>query len=136
MNLLIPLIAAVVVAATRKPKTPKPFPVVTEGSAFLEQGKTYRIELEVGGPALTSAADHPSIVAQGVDAGLRMAGAYNVYISPTTPLQISYSLVAQGSTPVVLNVPTTQLVTGIPADYTFRSVQQIPDRAPYKSQTS
>jgi hypothetical protein len=58
-----------------------------------------------------------------------MAGAYDVYISPTVPLQVSYSLVAQGDLPIVLNVPTTQSIGGIPADYTFRSVQQIPPKA-------
>lgn len=98
---------------------------VTQGTATLKAGRAYRIELEVGGPALLQAADHPSKVAQGVDNGLRMNGAYDVLVQPTIPLLVSYSIVPPGDVPVVLNVPAGQTIAGIPADYTFRSVQQI-----------
>jgi hypothetical protein len=98
---------------------------ITQGTAMLKAGRAYRIELEVGGPALLQAADHPSKVAQGVDNGLRMNGAYDVLVQPTIPLLVSYSLVPAGDVPIVLNVPASQMIAGIPADYTFRSVEQI-----------
>lgn len=98
---------------------------VTTGTAMLKQGKAYRIELEVGGPALQSAGRHPSDVAIAIDNGLRMAGAYDVIVQPSMPLWVTYSLVAQGTTPVVLNVAAQQAIGGIQADYTFRSVQEI-----------
>jgi hypothetical protein len=95
---------------------------VTEGTAFLFAGKTYRIELEVNGPALLA---NPLGVAQGIDNGLRMAGAYDVLVQPSIPLMASYSLVPAGDLPVVLNVAAQQTIGGIAAEYTFRSVQQI-----------
>ena len=97
----------------------------TQGTAMLKAGRAYRIELEVSGPALLQAADHPSKVAQGVDNGLRMNGAYDVLVQPTIPLLVSYSIVPGGDTPVVLNVPAEQVIAGIPANYTFRAVQPI-----------
>jgi hypothetical protein len=113
-------------------QSPKESPKVTTGTALLEQGKAYRIELEVGGPALQAAGRHPSDVAIAMDNGLRMAGAYDVTVTPSMPLWVTYSLVAQGTTPVVLNIAAQQKIGGIDADYTFRSVQEIKPVKPAK----
>lgn len=95
---------------------------VTTGTAMLKGGRAYRIELEVSGQALNS---KPTEVAQGVDNGLRMNGAYDVLVQPTIPLLVSYSIVPAGDVPIVLNVPAQQTIGGMAADYTFRSVEQI-----------
>lgn len=97
---------------------------ITSGTAQLKAGKAYRFELEVDGPAVRNA-PNPADVARGLDNGLRMAGAYDVMVSPTFPLRASYSLVMPGDLPVVLNVPATQAIGGLQGQYTFRSVQQI-----------
>ena len=122
MQWLFAVLAALVFSGAGRNKDGKR---ITQGTAQLKAGRSYRIELEVSGAAQTQAADHPSKVAQGVDNGLRMAGAYDVLIQPTIPLQVSYSIVPAGDLPIVLNVPATQNIGGIPADYTFRSVQQL-----------
>lgn len=97
----------------------------TTGTAPMKAGLAYRIELEVTGAALQA---NPVGVAQGIDNGLRMAGAYDVLIQPTFPLLVSYSFVPAGDLPVVLNVPVQQTIGGVPGLYTFKSIQQI-DRA-------
>jgi X-X-X-Leu-X-X-Gly heptad repeat protein len=97
---------------------------ITTGTAQLKAGKAYRIELEVDGPAVRQA-PNPADVARGLDNGLRMAGAYDVMVSPTFPLKASYSLLMPGDLPIVLNVGAQQTIGGLQGTYTFRSVQQI-----------
>jgi hypothetical protein len=99
---------------------------ITSGTVQLKGGRTYRIELEVSGPAL-SGTNAPQ-VAQAIGNGLSQNGGYDVYVSPTVPVQASYSIDLVYETPMVLNVPMTQQLAGMPADYTFRAVQQIAKR--------
>lgn len=98
---------------------------VTQGTAQLRAGKTYRFELDLDGAALRA---NPTDVARGLDNGLRMAGAYDVMLQPSLPLRASYSMLIAGDLPVVLNVPVTQQIGGVAGEYTFRSVQEIAAR--------
>lgn len=97
---------------------------VTTGQALLKGGRSYRIELEVSGRAVNEA-PNPTHVADAVRNGLGMNGGRDVYVSPSNPIQASYTLDVQYDTPVVLNVAAQQVIGGLPADYVFRSVQQL-----------
>jgi hypothetical protein len=100
---------------------------VTQGTAQLRAGRTYRFELSLDGDAVRKS-PNPSDVARGLDNGLRMAGAYDVMVQPTIPILASYSMLIAGDLPIVLNVPATQAIGGIPGQYTFTSVQEIAGR--------
>src|SRR5436190_13185807 len=95
---------------------------VTKGTAQLRAGRTYRFEIELDGISLRT---NPTQTAQGLDNGLRMAGAYDVLVQPSIPLHASYSVRIAGDLPIVLNVPATQAIGGAAGEYTFRSVQEI-----------
>jgi hypothetical protein len=97
---------------------------VTHGTALLRANRTYRIEISVDGDAVRKS-PNPSDVARGLDNGLRMGGAYDVMVQPTIPILASYSMHIAGDLPIVLNVPATQSIGGLPGEYTFRSVQEI-----------
>lgn len=98
---------------------------VTNGTAQLKAGKTYRFEIAVDGTQVRAT---PTQAAQGLDNGLRMAGAYDVMVQPTLPLLASYSMFIAGDLPVVLNVPVSQNIGGLAGEYTFLSVQEIEGR--------
>lgn len=117
-------VAAIALAGRKSGGAKKP---QTTGTATLKGGKSYRIELSVSGRAVNEAAN-PAHVAEGVRNGLMMNGAYDVYASPSNPILVSYSLDVPYDTPVVLGVAATQQIGGLPAEYVFRSVQQIAKR--------
>lgn len=98
---------------------------VTKGTAQLKAGKTYRFEIAVDGTQVRAT---PTQAAQGLDNGLRMAGAYDVMVQPTLPLLASYSMFIAGDLPVVLDVPVSQNIGGLAGEYTFLSVQEIEGR--------
>ena len=106
-------------------------PKVTTGTAMLIEGKAYRVEIEVSGPAVNA---NPQLIAYNIQASLLGAGAYNVLVQPRIPLLVTYSIVAAGTTPVVLNVAAQQAIGAVSADYTFRSVQEIALPKPKKQQ--
>lgn len=96
----------------------------TTGTAQLKTGKAYRFEMTVDGDAVRKA-PNPADVARGLDNGLRMAGAYDVLVSPSMPLLVSYSMLMPGDLTVVLNVPATQSIGGLQGVYTFTAIQEI-----------
>jgi hypothetical protein len=99
----------------------------TTGTALLKGGRKYRVELEVGGRAVNEAPNLSQVV-DGVRNGLVMNGATDVFVaplSPSQPIHASYTLAVQYDTPVVLGVAAQQMIGGLPADYVFRSVQQL-----------
>lgn len=100
---------------------------ITTGAAQLRAGRAYRFEIALDGDAVRKAAN-PTQVAQGLDNGLRMSGAYDVLVQPTIPILASYSLQMPGDLPIVLNVPATQAIGGLSGQYTFLSVQEIAPR--------
>lgn len=119
MQYLLAALAALIFAGVGKNKGSKK---VTSGTAQLKANRAYRIELQYNSPLLQT---QPQQVAQGLDNGLRMAGAYDVLVQPTIPLLISYSIIVPGDLPIVLNVPAEQTIAGYAGQYTFLSVQEI-----------
>ncbi|MET0410230.1 MAG: hypothetical protein ABW217_02990 [Polyangiaceae bacterium] len=111
----------VIAAATKKKTNP---PAVSSGTAQLRKGKTYRIQLSVRGGLADDPNRRPD-AALAMQNGLGMAGAYDIYVAPTFPMLVEYSLVAEGDTPVVLNVPVQQVIGGLAGEYTFTRIQEI-----------
>lgn len=124
MGWILAIGAAYIFSQQGKVKS-RPKPKIESGTAQLRAGKTYRIEIDLDGAALRA---KPQEVAQGLDNGLRMGGAYDVLIQPSIPLRASYSMLMPGDLPVVLDVPVSQSIGGVPGEYTFRSVQEIEGR--------
>lgn len=102
-------------------------PKLTEGNVMLRAGKSYRIEIEAGGPAVLQHSN-PTEVALAIQSGLVQAGAYDVMVQPSLPILASYSYMTPGDLPIVLNVATQQTIGGVTVDYTFRSVQELAPR--------
>lgn len=119
--LFLGLLGVVIVAATQKKTNP---PAVTSGTAQLRKGRTYRLQLSLRGGITDDPSRRPD-VALAMQNGLGMAGAYDIYVAPTIPMLVEYSLVAEGDTPVVMNAPVQQAIGGVTAEYSFTRIQEI-----------
>lgn len=121
MSPIVLLLGAAALAAVAKKGGGGASKKVTSGTVTLKGGRTYRIDIDVSGRAVNEL-DHTQ-VAQGVQNGLGMNGARDIYVSPSIPIQASYTIDIPYDTPVVLNVAAQQQIGGLPAEYTFRGVQ-------------
>jgi hypothetical protein len=98
--------------------------VITSGSTLLRKGKTYRVEMTATGGVVDDP-NQRAAVAEAIEGGLKNSGAYDIYISPTIPMIVSYSIRVAGDTPLMLALPAQQTINGVEATYTFTSIQQI-----------
>jgi hypothetical protein len=92
----------------------------TFGVFQMVKGKSYHFETEMGGM-------DPS-QAQGVLSGLQAAGAWDIYVAPTTPLLVNYSqrCLATQALSVGVPYPVEGGTTQAPRTFTCKTVREVP----------
>jgi hypothetical protein len=89
----------------------------TFGVMQLVKGKSYHFETEMGGMSPEQA--------PGVLSGLQAAGAWDIYVAPTTPLLVSYSQRCTTTQALSVGVPYPVEGEGPARTFTAKSVREV-----------
>lgn len=99
---------------------------VTFGVVQLVAGKSYHFTALISG--LEAAGGHPSEQVIGMLSALQLAGAWDLYATPTSPTEIRYSLTATTTRALSVGAPYPANVQGVTVNFTCTSVQEVAKR--------